>query len=55
MPIDSTTLSRHVKALVDAGLIVQKRNGQRKDLFINDSDIISIINLAVKITRNLGQ
>lgn len=52
IPIDSTTLSRHVKALVDAGLIVQKRNGQRKDLLINDSDIISLINLAAKIIKN---
>ncbi len=50
IPIDKTTLSRHIKVLVDAGLIIQKRNGQRKDLLLSDSKVIDLINLAKKIT-----
>jgi len=48
--IDKTTLSRHVKALVDAKLIVEKRNGTRKELSIADSRVLEIIKLAHSIT-----
>ncbi|MFW6119493.1 MAG: ArsR/SmtB family transcription factor [Petrotogales bacterium] len=50
IPVDKTTLSRHIKALVDAGLIIQKRTGQRKNLLLNDWKVIDLINLAKKIT-----
>jgi ArsR family transcriptional regulator len=49
-PIDKTTLSRHVKALVDAKLIVEKRNGTTKELSIADSRVLEIIKLAHSIT-----
>lgn len=48
--IDKTTLSRHVKALVDIGLVKENRNGTRKELSIADSRVLEIIKLAHSIT-----
>ncbi len=48
--IDKTTLSRHVKALVDAGLVKENRNGTRKELSIADRRVLEIIELAKSIT-----
>jgi len=53
MPVDKTTLSRHVKVLVNAGLITQRRNGQRKDLFISDLKVLDLINMAERIVNEL--
>ncbi|MFO7881539.1 MAG: metalloregulator ArsR/SmtB family transcription factor, partial [Kosmotogaceae bacterium] len=50
-PIDKTTLSRHIKILVDAGLVKETRNGIRKDLSIQDDEIINVIKIARKIGK----
>ncbi|HCO70030.1 MAG TPA: transcriptional regulator [Mesotoga infera] len=48
--IDKTTLSRHVKALVDTGLVKENRNGTRKELSIADRRVLEILELAKSIT-----
>jgi len=48
--IDKTTLSRHVKALVDIGLVKENRNGTRKELTIADNRVLKIMKLAQSIT-----
>jgi ArsR family transcriptional regulator len=48
--IDKTTLSRHVKALVDSGLVTETRNGTRKELSIADKRILRILEIAGEIT-----
>ena len=47
--IDKTTISRHIKALREAGLISIEKNGVRKNLKIKDERILDIINIAEKI------
>lgn len=49
--IDKTTISRHIKALKDAGLIVIERDGVRKNLKLKDNRILDIINLVEKISK----
>ncbi len=50
--IDKTTLSRHVKALVDSGLVAESKNGTRKELSIADRRILDILKLARDITSD---
>jgi len=52
-PIDKSTLSRHIKILVDAGLIEETRNGTRKELNVSHKKIIDVIKLASEITKDI--
>ncbi len=49
-PIDKTSLSRHVKALRAADVVVEKTQGQMKRVFLRDPRILELIALAEAIT-----
>ena len=51
MPIDKTTISRHVRELVLADLVEIEQRGVMKILHIKDERIMEIIELAEKITN----
>lgn len=51
-PIDKTTLSRHLKALKDAGIVREERDGARKNLFVTDERILAVIELVKKIAED---
>lgn len=53
-PIDKTTLSRHIKILVDIGLVKQTKNGNRKELSISDKEIIDVIENVRRIARRIN-
>ena len=50
-PLDKTTLSRHIKALVRAGLLLQNKKGVIVELKISSPDVLKIISLATKIAK----
>ncbi len=43
VPIDKTTLSRHIQLLVRCGLIREEKSGTRKDLTLVDSELVDLI------------
>ncbi len=53
-PVDKTTLSRHIKMLVDCGLLKETKNGTRKELSISDERILDVIKL-VKDIASTGE
>ena len=52
MPIDKTTISRHVRELVLANLVEIEQKGVMKILHIKDERIMEIIELAEDIVKN---
>lgn len=42
-PIDKTTLSRHIKILVQIGLVDYRKNGTRKDLSLSSEKIKKLL------------
>lgn len=51
-PVDKTTLSRHIKLLVDAGLVRETKTGTRKELSICDERILEVIRLVREISSD---
>ncbi|OAA29919.1 hypothetical protein AT15_01185 [Kosmotoga arenicorallina S304] len=50
-PLDKTTLSRHIKALVRAGLLLQRKKGVLVELEISSPEVLELISLATKIAK----
>ena len=50
-PIEKTTLSRHIKLLVQIGLIDFKKNGTRKDLSLSKPEIIELLKISEQLYK----
>ena len=51
LPIDPTTLSRHLKTLKYAGLLLERKEGKKKLLRLKNKDILKLIRMAEEIWR----
>lgn len=52
-PIDKTTLSRHIKILVQNGLIDYKKNGTRKDLSLSNEKIKKLLSTSEELYEEI--
>ena len=46
LPIDATTLSRHLRVLKNAGLILERKEGTRKFLKLRNKEVLKLIEMA---------
>ena len=52
LDIDMSTISRHVKELVNAGILTEEKEGRRKLLTLTDERIMDILTLAEEIVKD---
>ena len=51
IPLDVTTLSRHIKILKEASLILERRDGTKKLLRLRDKRILDILKIAEELSK----
>jgi len=51
LPIDSTTLSRHLKVLKDSGILIERKEGRKKFYSLKNEEILTIIELTRKLLK----
>jgi len=51
IPLDATTLSRHIKILKEASLILERREGTKKLLRLRDKRILDILKIAEELSK----
>lgn len=52
IPIDFTTLSRHLKVLKDSGILIERKEGKRKFYSVRDMRVLEIVKLSKDLLRN---
>jgi len=52
IPIDFTTLSRHLKVLKDSGILIERKEGKRKLYSVKDTRVLKIVKLPKDLLRN---
>ena len=53
IPVDVTTLSRHIKILKDVGLISERREGTKKFLSLKSKKVLEVLRVAEELLKEV--